>query len=325
MKKLKAAVLGCGAIGSEFDENPKEQSVSSHAGAYHHFEGTELYALCDLDSKKLNSASEKWKPSKVFSHPEEVFNDREIEILSIATPNSTHGDLLEKALGMENIKGILVEKPLALDPFQAESILKQAEAKQILVSTNYSRRFSPGFQKCATLIQEGHIGNIQWVQGHYTKGLLHNGVHWLDLAFWFFNSLNNMEVIDSPAKSNLPIDEIGLNISWNDSHSKGSLISLDAEKYSLFEMDVLGEKGRIKILDSGNRIEHYSVEDSPYYSGYQTLVKKQEFDGEMQFAIVEAIKDLCGAIAENSPLKCSGFDGLKSLKLAHNLVSGTQS
>ena len=45
----RAGIIGCGRIGSEFDENPGAKAVSSHAGAYSASDGVALVAVCDLD------------------------------------------------------------------------------------------------------------------------------------------------------------------------------------------------------------------------------------------------------------------------------------
>lgn len=325
MKSLKAAVLGCGAIGSEYEDIFKTEGVFSHAGAYSACSKTQLFALCDLDSEKLFKAQRKWGPNFVTTNLNEIFENNEIELLSIATPNSSHADLLEKALDMKNIKGILVEKPLALDPSRAHELVALAESRNITLMVNYSRRFSNGFQKCARLIHEGALGNIQWVHGFYTKGLLHNGTHWLDLVFWFLKNLENPQSLKIPSRRSQNIDQICADVSWHGSNSSGILKSLDQNRFSLFEMEIIGTQGRLKILDSGNKIEYEQVTESQFYEGYQTLVQKEIFSGEMDQAIVNAIENLCLSLDDKNKNLCSGVEALKSLQLAYDLVTdGTQ-
>ena len=46
---------------------------------------------------------------------------------------------------------------------------------------------------------------------------------------------------------------------------------LDYSNFELFELDFIGSKGRIKILEGGRVIEFYSVADSSEYDGYKNL------------------------------------------------------
>lgn len=50
---LKAGIVGCGRIGSQFDDDPKRKFVVTHAGAYSAIDGVELVAACDLNREEL--------------------------------------------------------------------------------------------------------------------------------------------------------------------------------------------------------------------------------------------------------------------------------
>ena len=42
-------------------------------------------------------------------------------------------------------------------------------------------------------------------------------------------------------------------------------------EYSLFELDILATKGRIRIVDSGNKVEIYRPREDPCYAGFKAL------------------------------------------------------
>jgi hypothetical protein len=57
----RAAIIGCGKIGSEFSENPAaREMVLTHAEAYHRRADTQLSAVCDLDPEKLARCGDLW-------------------------------------------------------------------------------------------------------------------------------------------------------------------------------------------------------------------------------------------------------------------------
>ena len=58
MKKYKAAIIGCGRIGSEFDDDTmltNHFGISSHAGAYNENSEIELVAAADISNQQLKT------------------------------------------------------------------------------------------------------------------------------------------------------------------------------------------------------------------------------------------------------------------------------
>ena len=68
-KKIKAAVIGCGRIGAEFDNDPKRKYISTHTGAYSAVKGVDLVAVCDVDPSKASKCAEHWQVPAVDPMP----------------------------------------------------------------------------------------------------------------------------------------------------------------------------------------------------------------------------------------------------------------
>ena len=64
--KYKTAVIGCGRIGSEFDDDPKRDYIASHAGAYSSIEESILMAVCDKDENKMKKCADRWNVPKRY-------------------------------------------------------------------------------------------------------------------------------------------------------------------------------------------------------------------------------------------------------------------
>src|SRR5882762_6550938 len=111
----RAAVIGCGRIGSELADDPRIHAVYNHAQAYSVCRDTELAAVCDINPEKAARCAERWNVKHFYSDVDRLLSEQALDIVSICTPNETHSDILEKALNGIPLRGILAEKPLALE------------------------------------------------------------------------------------------------------------------------------------------------------------------------------------------------------------------
>jgi len=172
---LRAAVLGCGWIGSEF-RTDTPVGIYNHAAAYQACPETELAAICDTDPAKVQRAGDRWQVPGRYTDARELFAKAEPEIVSICTPDAAHFDGIKTALSSSSVRGILAEKPLALGVEQAEELVELSRARGVPVAVNYSRRYSEGHAELCAWIRSGGLGAIVTVGGFYTKGTLHNRI-----------------------------------------------------------------------------------------------------------------------------------------------------
>jgi len=320
--RYRAALIGCGNIGSLYANDPKIQGIYTHAGAYIACPKTELVSVCDIDEAKAKACAEQWKIDNYYTDIEKLLHEQQPQIVSICTVNKTHADILSILLKTAGIKGIIVEKPLALDVKQAYQLVQLAKEKEIPVIVNYNRRYAKGHQKIKQQIENGEIGRIQKISGYYTKGILHNGTHWIDLARWLVGEIESVQgfCTEQEIKSDPPIDAY---FKFKNGAS-AFLQNLDADAYSVFEMDILGTEGRIRITYSGHRIEFFNVDESPYYDGYQILQKQHQFDDSVSNVILYVVEDLISCIENGVVPRSSGDDGLAVLQIADALIQSAR-
>ena len=316
-EKLRAAVIGCGKIGSTFADDPNRDKlgVYSHAEAYSVCNEVELVAICDIDQRLAQSCAQRWGVGKIYTDAKELFESEKLDIVSICTPDSTHESVAMLALAANGLKGILMEKPLATDLSAAEKLVKLSQAEGVTLAVNYSRRYSPVFQKLKDRIAVGEIGALQAVHGYYTKGIIHNGTHWIDLLRFLVGDIVSGKSIGQISKGDIDPDlDAVFELECN---ALALLQVIDERAYSVFEMDLLGEDGRIRISDAGCTIEQYSVGPSPYAEGYQILIPdSQPAEKSMQDLTLYAVMDLVESINSASEPRCTGSDAMAALKLA---------
>lgn len=88
----------------------------------------------------------------------EVWNDKEITAIVVATPNKTHYPLVKSAL--LHGKNVLSEKPLALKAAESEELKQIALGRNLLLLVEYTYTFSRALSKAQSMVNEGEVGNL---------------------------------------------------------------------------------------------------------------------------------------------------------------------
>lgn len=310
----RAALIGCGKIGSEFADDPRVDGIYSHAGAYAACLRTKLVAVCDTDSERSRRCGVRWGVAACYSDPEQLLKEQQPEIVSICTPDQTHNTLLQLVLKSPGVRAVLAEKPLALSVTDAGSLIEQARQRGVSLAVNYVRRYAYSHVKLQEFLASGGIGDIQSVHGFYTKGLFHNGTHWFDLARYLVGEIVEVRGIQNEVASpEEPTIDAWLKF---ENGASGYLQGADSECFTILEMDLLGTRGRIRVVDSGHRIEFQEVRESSHYSGYLNLSRGQDLGGGFHNVLLNAVEDLVDSLEQNRSPRCSGEDGLAALKIA---------
>ncbi len=94
------------------------------------------------------------------SEPEEIFASPEIDAVIIATPASTHADLVARAL--QQGKPVLVEKPLALTTVDALRLVEMAKQYGCHLMVEHTYCFVPEIQTMVKHIKDDLIGKPIW-------------------------------------------------------------------------------------------------------------------------------------------------------------------
>jgi predicted dehydrogenase len=309
---VRAAVIGCGKIGSEFADDPRVRGVYTHAGAYSAVGRVQLAGVCDVDPVRAERCAQRWAVPRAFTDVHRLLADVSPEIVSVCTPDATHAHVLRTVLAAPSVRGVLAEKPLAGTAAEAAELVARAEQRGIVLAVNYVRRYAPGHRNVKDSLASGEIGDVLSVTGMYSGGLVHNGSHWLDLARWLIGEIVTVKAHgDTAATDGNP--DVTLELAGG---VTAFLRGCRDAAFSAFEADILGTKGRIRLVDSGHRIERYGIGDSPYYSGYHVLAAGGVDAGGIEDAMTGAVDDLLDCVATGRAPQCSGRDGVAALAAA---------
>lgn len=314
---LRAAVIGCGRIGSEFDDDPKRKVVSSHCGAYSGNTETKLVAVSDISAEKLEKARKRWNAPAAYSDYREMLAKEKPDIISVCTHSSTHLEIIEEAV-KHKPKLIFCEKPLADGLQSARKIVEACKAAGVLLAVDHQRRYDAFHQNVRKMVLEGKIGKIQQATFYYTAGIATSGSHALDYLRFYLGDAEWVQAQYSATPSNNPNDpNIDAFIRFKNGAS-AALQACDGKRYNLFELTLIGTDGRIAITRSGYKGgDYYKVVDSDLFGGYKELAKAEfpfDTDAPREF-LKQAAAHIVECVQKNRQPHCTGEDGAAAVEL----------
>ena len=120
-----------------------------------------LGGICELDFKRSADFSRRYPGVPVRSNLDRFLNDPDVDAIAIATPPRTHYELARRALAAR--KHVLVEKPLAMDPDEADDLLRLADEAERTLMPGHTFVYSPPVNKVRDLIRSGELGDIYFI------------------------------------------------------------------------------------------------------------------------------------------------------------------
>ncbi len=123
-----------------------------------------LYGVCDVDEEVLNKVKKKYEIKCTTDYEAEIKND-EVLAVDIVTPIDTHYEICKKAL--EAGKDVFVEKPITDVASQAKELAELADEQKLVLMVGHIFHYNPATQRVKGLIQEGVVGDILFMYGHF--------------------------------------------------------------------------------------------------------------------------------------------------------------
>lgn len=192
-KTLKVGVIGVGGI------------IKTHMPGWAESEHAEVVAASDIVEDALAAFAAEHNISKTATDPADLFNDPDIDIIDVCTPNRYHAPLTIAALNAG--KHVICEKPLAITPGEIDEMIAARDKSGKLLMTAQHFRFAANSRALKAEIDAGELGDIyharSWMlrragaplrPGFYMKKhsgggpCIDIGVHILDLTLWMMGN-----------------------------------------------------------------------------------------------------------------------------------------
>ena len=186
MKKISSAIIGFG-IGQK------------HFEAIHKYKNSEVNIICEKDLNKLKFLKKKFPKIKITNNEDEIFLNKEINLVSIASYDNDHYKQILKCIKYK--KNIIVEKPMCLSLKELKYIKRLILKSNLKITSNLVLRVNDLFLDIKKKIKKENIFYLEadyiWGRKNKLYGwrsnikdysvLLGAGIHVIDLVMWLLN------------------------------------------------------------------------------------------------------------------------------------------
>jgi predicted dehydrogenase len=324
---LNVAVIGCGYWGPNLVRN------------FNSLSECDITTVCDACDDRLSHMQTLYPHLKTVTDSNEVFNDKSIDAVAIATPVKFHYELAMKSL--QAGKHTFIEKPMASSVDQCRELLALAREQGLTLMVGHTFIYSPPVRKIKELVDSGDLGGIQYVSsrrlnlGLYQKDI---NVSWdlapHDIAIILY-VLNDQPVsVNCQGKAHVSkgVEDV-CNMTINFANGGFCTIQsswLDPNK--IREMTFVGEKRMLVYndLEPIEKIKIYDkrVEKPPHYDTFAEFHYSYHY-GDMYSPYLkqfEPLKEECQHFIDCIKTKCKSISGgLEGLKVVQILSAASES
>jgi predicted dehydrogenase len=330
MKKFGAAIIGCGAI------------YKNHADAIANSAYGELIALVDIEEEKAKEGAKKYN-CKYYVDYKVMLDNPEIKVVHICTPHYLHGQMAIDA--MRAGKSVVLEKPVALNPEEAEEVAKVAKETNQHITVCFQNRYNPTSLEVKRILEEGTLGYVKGIKGivtwfrdeeYYTKSywrgkwategggvLINQSIHTLDLMQWFGGAIDGIEgnVATRTLKHIIEVEDTADATLYYKNSAIGIFYATNSfTTDAAIEVEIHCEKGTLRInegtlvrsIDGHKEIIATDEDSKSAYKSYWGLSHKK------------LIEDFYKAIEENDRSRyISVGEASKALKLIQGIYKAS--
>jgi predicted dehydrogenase len=150
MAKLRAVVIGCGAIARE------------HLTALSDLNNVEIAAVCDISPARAEAAAERFSIPRSYTSHRELLADIRPDLVHITTPPASHLPIATDCLA-EGLN-VFCEKPMTMRYSDFLPLVQLARDKKCVLIENQQNRYHSSIKRIQALITSGELGDLLDVQ-----------------------------------------------------------------------------------------------------------------------------------------------------------------
>lgn len=158
--KHTLAIIGFGGMGGWHCENVTEK-----------IDGLTVKGVYDVREEAREKAAAKGLVA--YQTLEELLADPEVDLVTVATPNNFHRELVIKVL--EAGKNVISEKPVALNAAELSDMIDAAKRTGKLFSIHQNRRWDKDYVTVKKILESGVIGKPYFIESRVqgSRGSMH--------------------------------------------------------------------------------------------------------------------------------------------------------
>ncbi len=177
-----AAIIGCGGI------------MPAHVNGYESCGLARLVAVCDVAPGALAKALDRSPSVRAYRDYKQMLREIKPDVVSVCTWPQHHSEIIAEA-AQAGVKGILCEKPLALQKGELDEIVAVCDRHGVKLAGGHQFRFHPNYIRAAEMIRNGRLGRVHTVRARMSGAVANRGAHLLDTVGFLLGNVAAQSVL----------------------------------------------------------------------------------------------------------------------------------
>ena len=229
--------------------------------------------ICEIRPDRLKEVQALTKPATATLDYQDIVRNDRIKVVYISTtPESTHYPIARDCLKAG--KHVLLEKPIAMELFEADELIELAKRNNVKFTIGYSQRFNTKIAYAKKKIADGTLGRpvSVMVSRHLSRSLgkkiasrvrlspaAMESTHDLDLVFWLLEPAKPVKVYSQGAYGFMQPVNGSYDVMWSTvTMDNGTLVAIGGgwnlppsyPNYCATWIEITGTEGSLFLDDS---------------------------------------------------------------------------
>ena len=123
--------------------------------------------LTHIVQRHGDEAEKKYPQAKLLRDADELFSEKSIDLVVVATPNTSHFELAAKALSAG--KHVVVDKPFAVTSADADKLIDLARKMGRVISAFQNRRWDGDFLTVRQILDQKRLGRLAEYESRFDR------------------------------------------------------------------------------------------------------------------------------------------------------------
>ena len=326
MKKITCSLIGCGRIALKHE----------HVLSFDLKNKYKIISVCDTDQSRAKKVGLKLSVP-YFNNFFDLLQFQKPDLAIILTESGNHAKHVIQL--SKFVKNIVVEKPLALNMFQANKMINTCKLNKVKLFLVKQNRLNPPIQHLKQAILEKRFNKIflittrvRWsrTQEYYNQDkwrgtikldgsvIANQASHHIDLILWLNGMVKSVFAYSKKSLAKIEADDTVVAILKFKNGSLGCIEATTAARPNDLEgsISVLGEKGSVEI--SGFAVNKIKTWEFTNKKNKDTKIKKYSDENPPNvygFGHKKFYANIYNTLVKNKPNDFDGKEGLKSVML----------
>lgn len=318
-----------------------------HAASLVKTPGVKIQAVCDIKKNRAKKAGTRYR-AKAYTNYIKMLDEESLDAVHVLTPHCLHPEMAIQAAKRKI--HVLCEKPIAIDPKDAERMIEVARKNRVKLGVISQNRYNPGSELVKKAVKSGKLGKIKAARlivsyhkpdSYYKKSdwkgtwdkegggvLIDQCIHFIDVLRWIID--DKVEYVEANMANRMhefiKVEDLAEGVI---KFKKGAYICFYLTNYYSYdddvEIEIDCEKGRANIIKDSARISFHSGKletaepKRSEYIDYGNGIK--DYWG---FCHSVQIGEFYKALRQGREPEINGIEGKKTLEIVHNIYKSAR-